>query len=220
MSKANQEESNPTLDVVLNRAMLDHLKTIHTMIPGVIDSFDSSTQRAKVALSTAMEMDDGTILEHPPLINVPVQFYRWGGFVLTMPVKKGDECAVVFSERSMDRFLKFGEVGKVPTERRFFDLSDGFAVPGLSSDSNAIPSLSTDSMELRHLDGDIVIKLKDDGVSITNSQGELVDLISQLLQQLSVETVIIPSGSSAGTYNLTGAALYTNLKTLVDSFKL
>jgi hypothetical protein len=199
------------------------MKGIHTMLPGVIESFDSATQLAKINLATAQERTNGDKLSFPPLINVPVQFFRWGGFSITAPVNAGDECAVFFSERSMDRFLKEGGQDKVPFDARFFDLSDAYAVTGLTSSSNAVQNFDTSNLVIKADSGNTVFTLTPDGkFSIANSTGEFVTEVDKLLGVLAAETVVITGGSSVGTYPITGntSGAYTAIKNVIASFKI
>jgi hypothetical protein len=207
---------------LLRLAHREIMKGVHTMLPGVVDEFDSATQRAKVAIATAQQTYKGDKLSFPPLINVPVQFFRWGGFTISMPVKPGDECAIYFSERSMDLFLDQGGVDKVPVDGRFFDLSDAFIVPGLNSNGNIVPDYDNSNMVFKSDNGATVFTLTEDGrFSIENSTAEFVTTVSDLLGVLDNEVAVVTSGSSSGNWPLKGNidGVYAALKTKIDSFK-
>jgi hypothetical protein len=193
------------------------------MLPGVIESFDAVKQTAKINLATAQETSEGEKVSFPPLINVPVQFFRWGGFSITAPVKAGDECAVFFSERSMDRFLDEGGIDKTPYDARFFDLSDAYAVTGLTSASKAVENFDTQNLVIKADNGNTVFTLTPDGkFSISNSSGEFVTAVDDMLGVLEAETVVVGGGSSAGTYAITGntSGAYSAIKSIVESFKI
>jgi len=207
--------------VMMQTGIDSAFKHVHTMLPAVIDSFDSSSQRAVVKVAYSMELTDGTRLAYPPLLDVPVQFPRWGSFSITMPVSVGDECAVCFSERALDRFKEEGASEYPPLSARRFDLSDGFAVMGLFSSGNEVSDFQTDAIELKATDSGAVIRITDAGkVSIENSSEELIALLVEVLGVLESDGVTIASGSSAGTYPLDGAASYTALKTRLETFKI
>jgi len=164
---SNGNESNEgeifSLANVLRNGFRELMKGIHTMLPGVIDSFNPATQRAQVSLATAQETVEGKKVSFPVLINVPVQFFRWGSFSMTAPINKGDECCVIFSERSMDLFLQQGGVDKVPNDARFFDLADAFAIPALNSDANIVPDYDPSNLVIKHDDGTVKITLTPEG---------------------------------------------------------
>ena len=223
MGQQESKQSTSPLELVIRNGHRELMKGVHTMLPGVIESFDAVKQTAKINLSTAQERSDGEKLSFPPLINVPVQFFRWGGFSITAPVSPGDECAVFFSERSMDRFLNEGGIDKIPFDARFFDLSDAYAVTGLTSSSNAVLDFDTSNLVIKADNGNTVFTLTPDGkFSIANSSGEFVAAVDELLGVLENETVIIGGGSSAGTYDITGntSGAYTAIKSIVASFKI
>ena len=218
----DSERHTPTLASVMNTFVRDYLKGHHTMLPAVVDSFNSSTQRAKVKIAYSQELFSGEKLAYPVLVDVPVFMMRWGGFTISMPVKKGDECGILFSERSLSRFKKFGVTNDPPTDVRFFDLSDGWAVCGLNSDKNKIPNYDSENLVIKSDNGSTAFTLTDDGkFSVENSSGEFVEEVSNLLGVLENETVVITSGSSSGTYPIAGntSGVYSTIKSVIDSFK-
>jgi len=222
MPQESKQATSP-LELVIRNGHRELMKGVHTMLPGVIETFDAVTQTAKINLATAQETSDGEKLSLPPLINVPVQFFRWGGFSITAPVKPGDECAVFFSERSMDRFLDEGGIDKVPYDTRFFDLSDAYAVTGLNSKGNTVDNFDTSNLVIKADNGNTVFTLTPDGkFSIANSSGEFVAAVEDLLGVLESETVVVTGGSSAGTYDITGntSGAYSAIKSIVASFKI
>lgn len=220
--KQDSEQHIPSMSDVLRTFVRDYLKSHHTMLPATIESFDSAKQRARVKIAYSQLMYDGGNLDYPILVDVPVFMMRWGGFTISMPVKAGNECAVLFSERSLARFKKFGATGEPPSNIRFFDLSDGWAICGLNSDKNLISSYDSDNLVIKSDNGNTVFTLTDDGkFSIENSSGEFVTALSDTLGVLENETVTINSGSSQGVWPIDGntSGAYSSIKTIVDSFK-
>jgi len=230
MTEKDATGKDTSFENFFKNSFIESMKGMHTMLPGFIDEFDPITN--------TQTLEDGEVLNFPPLINVPVQFLRFSDFCITIPPKKGDECAIFFSERSLDAFLEFGEKNREVNDIRFFDLSDAFCVSGLYSKKNKINAFNENALEIRTNDGQVkialykdkTIEIKNDIINIKidaagkleikNATGELVDTISNIVHQLAIETVIIPSGSSAGTYNITGQALYSAYAMIVDSFKI
>ena len=158
-----------TLASVIKKGVDNRLKELHTALPGFIESFDAVKQTASVQLATKRifitdngDTETSTAEAVPVLINVPVIFPRGGGFSFTFPIGKGDECLVVFSERSIDDWHKFGKV-RTPEARRFHSLSDGMCFVGLSSEPNKIPNFDTANVEMKKDDGSVSIKLQADG---------------------------------------------------------
>lgn len=151
------------------------IKELHTALPGIIVTFDATTQTAEVkcAIRRVFRTDaDGEDVfeekEIPVLINVPVQFPRGGGYSLTFPVAPGDECLIVFCERAIDNWREFGGV-RSPAGKRFHSYSDATAFVGLSSKPNTVPDYDTDAVALKKDDGSAVIKVKAGEIELTTT---------------------------------------------------
>lgn len=165
-------DKNPGLSTLasnIKQGVESRLKELHTSTPGIVESFDPETQLASVqpAIRRIFVTRDGdteilTPSDLPILINVPVIFPRGGGFSLTFPVKKGDECLLTFCERSIDNWHETGKIKK-PGARRFHSLSDATAFVGLSSLPNKIPNYDPNNVELKKDDDTVYISLKEDG---------------------------------------------------------
>lgn len=142
-------------------------RDIWTAMPGVIDSYDPTTQTCVVNVPIQIVFKQGDNapqpLSIPPLLDVPVFFPGGGGFTLTFPVVNGDECLVVFASRCIDAWWQNGvtatQPGQPPTSGvppffRMHDLSDGFAFIGFRSQPRMLsPNASTTATELRSDDG-------------------------------------------------------------------
>jgi hypothetical protein len=139
------------------------LKDTHTCLPGKVLSFDATKQTAQVQpLIQRLFVGDGAgtgWVDLPPCVDVPVQFPAGGPFVLTFPVAAGDECLLVFSERAIDFWWDRGGVQQ-PSEVRMHDLSDAFAIVGISSKPRFLSSVATDAVELRTRDGTTVLRME------------------------------------------------------------
>jgi phage baseplate assembly protein gpV len=173
---------NPALSTLadnIKQGVNNRLKELHTSMPGIVQSFDATKQTASVqpAVRRVFITREGTdeILapsDLPILINVPVQFPRGGGFSLTFPVKKGDECLVVFAERAIDSWHKFGGV-RDPNSRRFHSLSDATAFVGLSSLPNKVPNYDASNTQLKKDDGTAVISINEDSSVSVTADGDI-----------------------------------------------
>lgn len=154
------------------------LKDLHTSTPGIIQAVDYEKQLLTVqpAVRRVFITRDGNteILapqDLPVLINVPMIFPRGGGFSLTFPVAAGDECLLVFCERSIDNWHNTGKI-KQPIAKRFHSLSDAVALVGLSSIPNKIPNYNTTDVELKKDDNSAIIRIKaDTGIRMENTNG-------------------------------------------------
>ncbi|MGK3134884.1 Gp138 family membrane-puncturing spike protein [Pantoea trifolii] len=135
---------------------------LRVSLPGIIESFDpiacTCTVQPALKGQTADELGNLTSAPLPLLVDVPVIFPRGGGCTITFPVKAGDECLVVFSDRCIDFWWQSGGVQE-PVDPRQHDLSDAFAIVGPQSQANVIGNISTTTMQMRTDDGFAYIEL-------------------------------------------------------------
>lgn len=134
------------------------LKNLHTSLPGVVQSYDAATQTVSVQPAIKRVFSEKGATPLPVCVDVPVCFPGGGDFYLTFPVKAGDDCILVFSERCIDYWHVNGGV-QLPAEYRLHDLSDAFAIVGVNSQPRKLASVQTDGAELRTRDRSTYIKL-------------------------------------------------------------
>ncbi len=215
-----KNESLATLAANIKQGIESRLKDLHTSMPAIIVSFDASTQLATIqpAIKRIFRSNDGetellTPSDLPILINVPVQFPRGGGFSLTFPVAKGDECLLVFAERSIDNWHKFGGV-KNPGAKRFHSLSDATAFVGISSMVNKVPNYDTTNVQLKKDDNSVIITLKASGdldIHADNDINATCDNIN--VTATTKATVTAPDIDLTGDVNITGALDVSGIST-------
>lgn len=167
---ADKSSQLANLTTAIRTGVDNRLKDLHTAMPGIIQSFDHETQLATVQPAVRRifkSVDDESVetlvaTDLPILINVPVLYPGGGGFHLTFPVKKDDECLLLFCERSYDRWYNFGGV-QDPGARRFHALSDAVAFVGITSKPNSITNYDDTNVQLKKDDGTVAITLLDSG---------------------------------------------------------
>lgn len=145
----------PSIASVIQQAVLNKLKEVHTMMPGIIVSFDAEKQTAEVqpAIKRVFILKDGnkdilTPTDLPKLINVPVVFPRGGGFSLTFPIAVGDECLIKFQERDIDNWQQKGDI-QPPHSFRQHSLSDAICFVGIASEPKKITDFDDTNVVLR-----------------------------------------------------------------------
>lgn len=141
------------------------LKDLHTCLPGIIASFDPDTQTASVQPAIKRIFTEKGPLNLPVCVDVPVAFPGGGDFFLTFPVKAGDECILLFSERAIDNWHASGGT-QTPAEYRLHDLSDGIAIVGLNSQPHKLAALQMTGAELRTRSRSTYIRLEDGTIYI------------------------------------------------------
>ncbi|MDU1573279.1 MAG: Gp138 family membrane-puncturing spike protein [Pantoea sp.] len=135
---------------------------LRVSMPGIIQSFDpiacTCTVQPAISGQVADEAGQFKSAPLPLLVDVPVVFPRGGGCTITFPVKAGDECLVVFSDRCIDFWWQNGGVQEAVDPRQH-DLSDAFAFIGPQSQAEVIGNISTSTLQMRTDDGAAYIEL-------------------------------------------------------------
>ena len=155
------------------RLLSDKIKNdIRVSMPGIIQSFNPDEQTVTVQLSLRERIrDKDGNMSHvalPILPDVPIIFPRAGGFSITFPVQKGDECLVIFGDMCIDSWWASGGIQN-QIEKRRHDLSDGFAILGVGSQANVVSNYNVSSMELRSDNGNVIIELSQSSVKVKGS---------------------------------------------------
>ena len=145
----------------------------HTTTIAKVISVGSKTIDVKPVINRVV---NGESIELPVFQKVPPIFLGGGGSSLAFPVKEGDYCLLVFTERCFDNWYA-GRDFQSPLELRVHDYSDALAIVGLKNESGAltIPSDMTFTGDLI-IDGNLTVNgdveatgdVKADGVSLKN----------------------------------------------------
>lgn len=150
-----------TLAAAIENTFMTLLSHIHTCLPGRIETYDYTTQKATVKPLIKKKYLDGDVQELPVLTNVPVQFPRTKKSGITFPLTRGDGVLIVFSERSLERWKSSGDDTE-PGDARKFDLSDGIAIPGLFSFKQKNIASNNNDLEVQHNGQFVTIKKNGD----------------------------------------------------------
>ena len=168
---------------------------MHTAMPGIIQSFDSVRMTCTIqpAIRGAIVAPNGRAeaSDLPLLVDCPVVFPGGGGYVLTYPLKAGDEALIIIAERCIDAWWQSGGV-QAAAEYRLQDLSDGFVIPGPRSLPRVVTGgVGMTGAELRTDTGTTVLRLKGDAIEIVAPGG-----ITMTTPTLTVTGDVISGGIS------------------------
>ena len=175
----DQQVAN-TPESLLDAAIENKLKDVHTAVPGIIHSFDKDAQTAEVQPAIQRIYTDAGAMDLPLCLDVPVHFPTgMGKFHITWPVDEGDECLLIFSERCIDRWFAQGGTQE-PDEYRMHDLSDGFAIVGFNSLTRSIQDFQTDGIDIRGPDRATFVTVKEDEIDVhaptVNMSGDVCNI--------------------------------------------
>lgn len=208
-----RENNDYKLEAAIQTGIDSNKKNLHTAIPGKIISFDSATQTVSVQPAIKSIYEGGVEVDLPIITNCPVAVFRGGGFCVTYPIQAGDECLIIFCERSIDRWFQDGP-GFVPMHLRTHDYSDAIVFPCLYSQKNLISDYSSNKLEIRSDNSNIVISLDSSGkLEIRNNSESLLNILSELLSTLSEDGV-----DASGFKPLEGQSDYADLLTRLNTF--
>ena len=162
---------------IRRKAMESFGRGLWCCLPGIIEKVNFQQVTCEVQPSIRMIQFDKkgnrNPVDLPILVDVPLVYPQGGFGVLTFPVKKGDECLVVFADRCIDAWWQNGGVqGQI--EFRQHDLSDGFAFVGIRSQPRVLdPPPDPENVQLRSEDGKNSVTLTPDGIITTEGVTEV-----------------------------------------------
>lgn len=160
-------ERSPDQLKIIRDAIKGELAAFWSALPCEVDSYNSDavTVNVQPLIRIPVRKEDGEIelLQMPLLLDVPVIFPCAGGFTITHPINKGDECLVSFADRNIDLWWQSGGIQN-PFDMRKHDLSDGFAFFRPQSQAKKISGISTDCLEIRNDANTCKIQITLDGV--------------------------------------------------------
>lgn len=175
---------------VFEQEMLD----FYSAMPGRISSYNSTTHLATIQPSLQVKYRDESDPKNRPLIsNVPVIFPKMGKAHLRFPIEAGQEGLILWSQRSIDKWITSGGIVD-PEDNRKFDYSDAFFLPGAVSQPNRIVNKG-DAANTELANDEMVIELLPSGkIKIKNSEVELLQVLVNLLDELLAAKVLTMLG--------------------------
>lgn len=183
------------------------MSQLRVAIPGIIVSFDATRQVVSVQPSINEVIRNNGIpqtLSLPQLDDIPIVIPRAGGYSLTMPIQKGDECLIVFADMCIDAWWQSGGTNNNQIDRRRHDLSDGFALVGIWNQTRVLEDYSTTSSQLRNDDGTIVIDISDtNGITVISSEGVTVNATGSGDVEINTNTGNVEINTDGGNIELT-----------------
>lgn len=164
MSKALNFGPKLTMASLMDLQKKGTMRQINCHQVGEIVSFDPATQTAEVKIKMSFLLN-GEIKEYPLLLDCPCIILAGGEGALTLPIKAGDSCLVLFNDRDMDNWYSGGQT-MPPRTDRLHDFSDAIALVGLRNKKNQISGYLAQGTELKY--GSSTIKLENGKVTVTN----------------------------------------------------
>lgn len=184
------------------------LLEVNTAIPGEIIAFNPvlQTVTAKPCIKGTTITNEGqtVFVPLPQIIEVPVYFpfSTTTGFSLTYPVVPGDQCLLLFSQRSFDNWLTMGSVQdpSEPGEPRSHQYPDALALIGFSPNPLAIKdfqqagsgSCLSNGIEIRSMTRNSYVKVMDEEVRIHEGKAD-IDIHTDGTMEFSIHKDSVPN---------------------------
>lgn len=146
----------------VNRTARKAVNEIHTAVPATITAFDIATGLATVQPRAKFKKPNGETIDYPSVNDVPVVFPQSENVTIAFPIKPGDDCLLVFSEKALD----YWQYGKETATDLSFDLSSAIVVPNMRTVPNAAMTTACNEDAAVIQAGDVVLKIRADGVHI------------------------------------------------------
>ncbi len=155
---------------------------------GTIVSFNAAKQTASISLNVQrivynqqVQADPlsnqptpttPNVINYPILVDCPVFVMTGGGSYITMPIKAGDTCLVLFNDRNIDSWFASGAVVP-PDSPRMHSLADGMAIVGFRSLANVLSGYSSNVQ----IHSDALVKISNDNTTLKLALDQLMDTL-------------------------------------------
>lgn len=164
-------ETTPTMPAALAIAFETLMATKHTLMPGVVQSYDATLQEVVVQPAIRRRFKDGRTEPFCALARVPMVHYQLGGFVIHAAPQAGDPVVILFAERSLDEWMEVGGQDVTARDPRRFDLQDAICLAGISPNNSPLPAAARPA-------GTITISTRDGATRIDLSASGQVTITS------------------------------------------
>lgn len=164
------------------RVLEDFRRQIYTNFPAKVVRYNASDGTVDVDPAVKCEVPG---MEHEPLlfedlgelVNIPIQWQRAGGFVITFPIQVGDWVKVHCSIQSLLVWRGTGEVHSHPGISDPHGLNGCWAEPGCYPDVLRVRNVSTTDLVIGKEDGTAVIRMTPAGsVSVQTRPAQKLEL--------------------------------------------
>lgn len=189
----NKKPVDPTLKDLLDIMKKDIFLSLNCHHIGQIQEFDNEKQTARVTVSykktffekNAKGQYAPVLKDYPILLDCPVVVLSGGDFSIKIPIKKGDDCLVLFNDRDIDNWFRSGQVAALASPR-LHSISDGIALVGINSLKSSLAGYDEDRMIIeKEGKGSIAIG---DKLRLENDARNLNTVLQSILTELQTLT--------------------------------
>ena len=183
----NPDNEYSQLATVFDLVWEEWRKELNTALPAIVQSYDGETKRAIVIPAITVRMKNGDERRRAPLYDVPVVHPGGGGFVVHMPLKKGDKVLLVYSQRGIAEFKRLWAEA-APDKDSLLSSRDAFAIP--MGQGKEITVIDEDAVTLQREDGTGAVRITSDSVIIDVASGQDVHLGGESGEELATKSFV------------------------------
>jgi len=157
---------------------------LNTCIPAIIDDFDATRQRVSATPAIRGKFvnsnNEVSYIDLPKITNIPLAIIKCADIKLTYPVEIGQNCTLIFSQRSIDNFIMAGGIqnpfdtkNPTKTQIRCMDMTDALCFPGVITDAETITNYATDAIEIRSADNTTKVSVKKNSLKLLQGNASI-----------------------------------------------
>jgi hypothetical protein len=188
---------------------------------GTVQNFYPATQTADVTFNykqVYFSRDNGSttyfpvLKDYPVALSCPVVMLTGGNGVITMPIKQGDTCLLLFNDRDIDAWYASGQVNQEPTTSRMHNIADAVALVGIRHAKNAVQAYDADRITIKNKDAEVA--LSEEKIRIQNATKNLKDLLVGLSDALNAFATATSTAMVEPTLGPAATALSASISSL------
>lgn len=222
---SNKVADSPLYDI-FQQLKMETFKDLRVCLPGSIVGIDLPTGTVSVAPGVMQNiakqgLPKGLDFKYPTLTMCPVFTLQGGGVGAVMPIKIGDGCLIIFSDRCISTWYSSGQANPLPS-LRMHDISDGFVLVGL----NPAPEVNKLKTPLSANEGGIcetksftgakiVVNSVTHKVDISNSTKNLATILGTLVTTINALNTTLAAMTTA---SIASGATQTVIATYTSTF--
>ena len=163
MSQRDRDVGYRHLDQVLAFCFRQEIKKLNTAIPAITQTYDARTKRGEFQAALTMLVgtpDEWEANARSPILNVPVIHPSANGYLVHLPLVKGNPVMLQFTQRGIENFKATFELADPPPDNLFQE-RDAVAYPGFGALEIEVPE--PDAITVQTEDGRQYISVNKDG---------------------------------------------------------
>jgi len=164
------------------------LNEFEGMLPGVVVSYDDTTNRAVVKPLVMIATTSGAKVSRAQVAGIPVYRFGGGGFFMRFPLKPGDFGWIKTNDRDISLVFQRGGLEDQPNTARMHKFSDAMFFPdtfkqwvisGENADKAVWQTMEGDTCislgtgEIKHKVGSVSITVSASGIALVSPPGTL-----------------------------------------------